>query len=340
MIFKRYYLLPIFTLVIFLLSNTCSNENEAELLPTFATIETNEKIIFFDDLSNIPNRIYAVDTEKEKVIYIYNFNLKKRTVIYDFTYDPSFDINPYITLMNGPALKFNVKSGKLIEIKTKFTPCDYLAIIDNRLWITPVTSIIARENSPLDYLIYDAKTNESYYKTLPEGLFCGGQNNSAFINGKYYLSIYLNGREDKIYNLTDMKMVGNSLSLGQPYSIYFITNHFLQGIITGTPDKRDIYYLTSFEPLFVEFLFSDPDFTLLASYEKGNFIYLIEGVGENLRITKRDKNDIHTAIATRTFDDSRSRKTYCIGDYIWVISRSNRGAYKISMEDLSYTVIK
>jgi len=335
---KKYVVLIFLILFIFLCSS-CSNEKEIEeTLPSFDPIDANDKTIYLESINNYPKKIYAVDTEKERVIYTYILNTGTEA----FAYDPSFDINPYMifipTTLPGftrslKALKLDVRSGKLKKVhpEIKLEHLAMLTIIDNKLLVKSFDN----------YIIYDPKTNALSHRTIPEGSFSGEREHCTFINWKYYILISSGYYENyKIYNLTDSRIVSDNL-FDNLYSLYRLSDHYLQGIVSGPPGKfHDTYYVRSFEPLDCDLIFSEPYSMLLTTYEKENFVYFLETISLTLKITKRDKNNGYSIVKSLFFNDSGDGITYCIDGYIWVFSENNNGAYKINMDDLSYTVIK
>jgi len=313
----------------------CSNEVDKNQLPTFNPIDVDENTIFLvnrkdDDV----HKIYAIDTKKNKKIYTYDF---KRKVVYDLMFDASFDMNPYIILLSGEALKLDVKSGKLKRFDVKYTP-EVLSVIDNKLWITP--SGVGLKDTPKDYFTYDVKTDKSEYITIPEGMFWGSWMN---IDNKHYLPLDINANKPKIYNLTTGKILEDNLFNKEYYGCSFEGKQYLNAWYYNTNYDLicDLYFINSFEPTInYNFLFStDPKYSFSKMFEDVNYIYMIN----RNDITKVNKNNSFKVEKKVTFDNKSSGGSlgfYHKNGYIWLTSEENDGAYKVNMDDLSYEIIK
>ncbi|MBP7553468.1 MAG: hypothetical protein KA885_08575 [Spirochaetes bacterium] len=323
-------ILIIFLFVMILICCNCSNEVDPDYLPSFDSIEVDENTIFLSNIKDDKKHIiYAVDTSNDKILYKYEF---KNLIIYDMVYDASFDMNPYIVLLNGKAIKLNTKTGKCEKFELDFTP-EEITIIDNDLWITPTGA--GFEESPKKYFVYRADNNEEKYITLPEGRFDGVW---THINGKYYFHLFMDTINSKIYNYNDNKIIGNNL-FEKSYVFYKLQNNYLQGYLSN-PDYFETYYITSFEPLDGRFLFSSDKLLMINAFESDNFAYFLEIWGfSELYITMRDKNEEYKQIKQIFLNDSGNRITYCKNGYIWCVSEDNDGAYKVNMDDLSFEVI-
>jgi len=326
---KQIFFLLIFT-ILSLSWRSCSNEVDPNYLPSFDGINVDENTIFLTNLKDDKNHIvYAVDTSNDKILYKYEF---KNLIIYDLTYNYSFDFNPYIVLLNGKALKLNTKTGLCEKFELDFTP-EEITIIGNDLWITPTGA--GFEDSPKKYFVYRADNNEEKYITLPEGRFDGVW---THINGKYYFHLFMDTINSKIYNYNDNKIIGNNL-FEKSYGFYKLQNNYLQGYLSN-PVYLETYYITSFEPLDGLFLFGSDKLLIMNVFESDNFVYFLEtwGFSESY-ITMRDKSDGYKQIEQINFNDSGNRIAYCKNGYIWITSEDNDGAYKVNMDNLSYEII-
>ena len=330
--FKKINLFTIL-LVVLLSCSTCSNEIDPNALPTFDGISIDENTVFmFDRKDDKVHKIYAIDTKNSKKIYTYEF---KRKIIFDFEYDASFDINPYILLLSGEVLKLEVKTGKVKKFDLQYAQ-ESISITDKRLWINQYQ--VGLENTPRDYHTYDPKTDKIEKVTLPEGVYYGY---SGFINDCYYLPLdYGLGTPAKIYNLTQEKIVNNSLFTNKYTSFYFYLNNYLEAFSDIT--KIDVYFINSIEPVLnYNYLFSydGSQYSGLEILEDSNFIY---HVGRE-NVIKRNKNNNYAIEKIATFDNNSSGGSwgaYCKNGYIWLVSENNDGAYKVNMDDLSYEVVK
>ncbi len=325
MTIKKFYPLFIFSLFL-IFSSGCIDIKEEELkpLPTFAPIGADSDTIYLTNYDT--RRVYAVDSKNSKIVYRYDFD---GFTIHDLIHDSSFDINPYIILLDGRSFKLDVRSGRAREFNVKYLP-NSLAIVDNKLWINPIGGN--------EYFTYDPSSDQSKYITLPHYTFT---RNHTKIDGKDYIVFFDSIRNDIIYNLTDNVVVGDSLFSTQ-HKTYVLKSHYLQELnINAEVENHNIYYIKSFEPLDGNYLFSTGRFLLRDVYEKDNFAYFLTIFGySNLVISKMDMNDGYAHINSINLKDSGNFVTYCRYGYIWVVSENNDGVYKINMDDLSYEVIR
>jgi len=311
---------------------SCSNEIDPNYLPSFDGIEVDENTIFLSNIKDDKKHIiYAVDTSNDKILYKYEF---KNLIIYDMEYDASFDTNPYIVLLNGKAIKLNTKTGLCEKFSINFTP-ERVEVVGDKLWITPTG--VGFEGSPKEYYIYDSKTNNTEYITLPEGLFRGDW---TFINNCYYLALSISSYGDILYNLTEKKNIGGNF-FNRNHSFYKLSGNYLQdSFISSASDYEEVYYINSFEPFNYKSLYKSDKYLLLINvFEKNNYSYFVE-IGNNyLNITKRDIINNYIELKNIQIYDSWNYLTYCKNGYIWCVSEDNDGAYKVDMDDLSYEII-
>ncbi|MBP7553466.1 MAG: hypothetical protein KA885_08565 [Spirochaetes bacterium] len=278
------------------------------------------------------NNIYAVDTKNSSIMYRYKFN---DLILYDLEFDASFDMNVYISFLNGKTVKMNLKTGTLEKFEINYS-VDYLSITNGKIWAIP--NGIGIENKPKEYYVYDPLVKESEYITIPEGIYLGRHIN---LNENCYFEIVIQSTNwiSKIYNYSQNRIYDVNL-FNKYYSSYrFGLRNYAYAIYEdGNRIKADVYYINSFEPLNVNLIFVTEDYLLNNIFEKDNFIYFITCSGEIISIFKTDKTNNYKIIKSVNLNNSKEN-VYCKNGYIWCVSEDNDGAYKVNMDDLSYEVI-
>ena len=357
-----------FILIFLILSLfACTNEKPSDWLPTFPGINVDENTIFIKDWNPSHYILYAVDTKEDRIIYKYD---GLEGTMY-FTYNYYFDKDSLYVVFDfagpntGIPYRFNLREGRFERLRGEERKVHSIMIFDNRVWLK--TYLEGVSGYPFTITTYNSKW-EIERITLPEGSL---SNDVFFLNGEYYLILFcFDTFDSKIYKLSNKKKILDSSLNGISYHTYqFQLNRYLvarelkEGNDGSLSHRDDYYYVNSFEPLDVQFLFSiDGDKEYIGSnsedaiykdgiqttiYEKDNFLFIIardaaEAWSSNhFFLCKRDKLDGYKEVLRKEISNVRGYTNYvwCKG-HLWVKGEEGDEIYKININDLTCKVIR